>query len=297
MKRKLVTMLFLSALLIISTACSALQLNTEEPKVIEKQESDSITAPDTDEVADENTGEANDIEEPDPTETTDPDTDNITDEDTGKVKDIEKQDSNNTTAPDTGKKVDNNKGTQNSDLIDKADALQADTQEYIKSIIEERSKGVLAAIKNYDLEKLANAIHPDKGVRFSPYGYVDVKNDLVFTADEVKKLANDPKQYHWGYYDGIGDPITLSFSDYHKKFIYDVDFVNAEEVGYNKTLGFGNSLNNSFEVYKNSIIVEYYFSGFDPQYEGMDWRSLRLVFEKKGDIWYLVGIIHDQWTI
>ena len=152
---------------------------------------------------DENTGEANDIEEPDPTETTDPDTDNITDEDTGKVKDIEKQDSNNTTAPDTGKKVDNNKGTQNSDLIDKADALQADTQEYIKSIIEERSKGVLTAIKNYDLEKLANAIHPDKGVRFSPYGYVDVKNDLVFTADEVKKLANDPKQYHWGYYEDV----------------------------------------------------------------------------------------------
>ena len=169
MKRKLITMLFLSALLIISTACSALQLNTEEPKVIEKQEPESITAPDTDKVADENTGEANDIEEPDPTETTDPDTDKITDEDTGKVKDIEKQDSN-TTAPDTGKKVDNNKGTQNSDLIDKADALQADTQEYIKSIIEERSKGVLAAIKNYDLEKLANAIHPDKGVRFSPYG-------------------------------------------------------------------------------------------------------------------------------
>jgi UDP-N-acetyl-2-amino-2-deoxyglucuronate dehydrogenase len=31
--------------------------------------------------------------------------------------------------------------------------------------------------------------------------------------------------------------------------------------------------------------------------EGMDWRSLRLVFEKKNDIWYLVGIIHDQWTI
>jgi (p)ppGpp synthase/HD superfamily hydrolase len=29
----------------------------------------------------------------------------------------------------------------------------------------------------------------------------------------------------------------------------------------------------------------------------MDWRSLRLVFEKKDDIWYIVGIIHDQWTI
>src|SRR5690554_6351200 len=128
MKRKLVTMLFLSAMLMISTACSALQLNTEEPNVIEKQEPESITAPDTDKVADENTGRANDVEEPDPTETTHPHTYKLTDEDTGKVKDIEKQDSH-ISAPPTGKKLDNNKGTQNSDLIDKADALQADTQE------------------------------------------------------------------------------------------------------------------------------------------------------------------------
>ena len=70
-------------------------------------------------------------------------------------------------------------------------------------------------------------------------------------------------------------PITLKFSDYYKRFIYDADFLNAEQVGYNKVLGHGNTLNNSFDVYKNSIIVEYYFSGFDPQYEGIDWRSLR----------------------
>jgi (p)ppGpp synthase/HD superfamily hydrolase len=44
-------------------------------------------------------------------------------------------------------------------------------------------------------------------------------------------------------------------------------------------------------------MVEYHFSGFDPKYEGMDWRSLRLVFEEKDNIWHLVGIIHDQWTI
>lgn len=219
--------------------------------------------------------------------------------DTGKIKVIEKQDSNGATVQDKGKVADSNtnKGTQNSDLDDKGDVLQADTEEYIKSIIEERAMEVLTAIKDYDMVKLADAIHPDKGVRFSPYGYVDVESDLVFTAQEVKNLSSDSKKYLWGYYDGSGEPITLKFSDYYKRFIYDADFVNAEQVGYNKALGHGNTLNNSFEVYKNSIIVEYYFSGLDPKYEGMDWRSLRLVFEKKNDIWYLVGIIHDEWTI
>ena len=56
-------------------------------------------------------------------------------------------------------------------------------------------------------------------------------------------------------------------------------------------------LENQFEVYDNPIIVEYYFPGFNPEYEGMDWKSLRLVFEQYEDNWYLVGIIHNQWTI
>lgn len=188
------------------------------------------------------------------------------------------------------------KDTQNSGSENNSDILQPDSEDNIKSIIEERSINVLTAIKNYDTEKLADAIHPDKGVRFSPYGYVDIDSDLVFTAGEVKNLADDSKTYLWGHYDGSGEPIELNFQDYYRKFIYDADFINAEQVGYNKVLGHGNSLNNSFEVYKDSIIVEYHFSGFDPRYEGMDWRSLRLVFEKKDNLWYIVGIIHDQWT-
>ena len=56
-------------------------------------------------------------------------------------------------------------------------------------------------------------------------------------------------------------------------------------------------LENQFEVYESPIIVEYYFSGFNPEYEGMDWRSLRLVFEEIRGHWKLVGLINNQWTI
>jgi hypothetical protein len=54
---------------------------------------------------------------------------------------------------------------------------------------------------------------------------------------------------------------------------------------------------NQFEVYEKAIIVEYYFSGIEPQYEGLDWQSLRLVFQENEGSWCLVGIIHNQWTI
>ncbi|HOQ75761.1 MAG TPA: hypothetical protein PK369_04220 [Thermoclostridium sp.] len=177
------------------------------------------------------------------------------------------------------------------------DRIQAGDEEYIKSIIEERTAEVLTAISKYDFEKLSEAVHPEKGVRFSPYTWVDEGKDLVFSADEIRNMARDSGTYVWGNYDGSGDPIELSFRDYFARFVYDADFVNAEQTGYNKVLGQGNTINNSFEVYKDSIIVEYHFSGIDPKYEGMDWRSLRLVFEKAGDTWYLVGIIHDEWTI
>jgi len=195
--------------------------------------------------------------------------------------------SNESNAPDPGK----------SDLDEKKDVLKGDTEEYIKSIIKGRATEVLTALKNYDMDKFSQMVHPDKGVRFSPYAYVQVEKDVVFSPDKIKALGEDNEKYLWGIYDGSGEPIELTFEDYHKKFIYDADFINAEEVGYNKKLSQGNTIDNSAQVYKNSIIVEYHFSGFDPQYAGMDWKSLRLVFEKKNGTWFIVGVIHDQWTI
>jgi hypothetical protein len=184
-----------------------------------------------------------------------------------------------------------------STLIDELKPTLTNNKDDFKSIIESRSKEVVALIKAKDMEALSKVIHPDKGVRFSPYSHVDLKSDLVFSAKQIKDIKSDNKQYKWGIFDGSGEPIVLNFDSYYKKFIYDEDFVNAKQVGYNKILGSGNTINNSFEVYPKAIIVEYYFPGFDPQYSGMDWRSLKLVFEKKADIWYLIGIIHDQWTI
>jgi len=163
--------------------------------------------------------------------------------------------------------------------------------------INETAREAINALKDKDMEKISKLVHPEKGVRFSPYAFVDVKNDLVFSAADVKDLFSDTTIYTWGSYDGTGDPIELTFEGYYKKFIYDADFANAEQVGYNEILGKGNTIENSAEVYKDSVVVEYHFSGIDPKYEGMDWRSLRIVFEKFEDAWYIVGIIHDQWTI
>jgi hypothetical protein len=217
--------------------------------------------------------------------------------DTNDVKVIEKN--NTETAGESNGESNDKKNTEdkNSDLKEKEEVLKEDTEEYIKGIIDGRAAEILTAIKNYDMVSFSKVVHPTKGVRFSPYAYVNESNDLVFTSEKIKAIDSDVTEYLWGNYDGSGEPIKLTFSQYYKKFIYDEDFINAKEVGFNKTIGTGNTTNNSFQVYKNSIIVEYHFPGFDPQYSGMDWKSLRLAFEKVNDTWYVVGIIHDQWTI
>lgn len=166
-------------------------------------------------------------------------------------------------------------------------------------IIGDRARAAVEALRDRNWEALAALVHPTRGVRFSPYGYVRVgtEGDRVLTPAELRQAWTDKTVHLWGHYDGSGEPIRLTFAGYFERFVYDKDFAQAPQVGYNRILGRGNTLQNWWQVYPGSILVEYHFPGTDPRYQGMDWRSLRLVFADEGGTWYLVGIIHDEWTI
>jgi hypothetical protein len=153
------------------------------------------------------------------------------------------------------------------------------------------------ALAEGDLQTVAAAVHPDKGVRFSPYAYVRPDQDLVFSAGELAGLGEDSSVYHWGTFDGSGRPIDLTFADYLARFVVDVEFDHPDVVGMNTAVGEGNTINNLAEAYPDAVFVEYHLQGIDESYAGMDWRSLRLVLEQEGDAWYLVGVVHDEWTI
>ncbi len=155
---------------------------------------------------------------------------------------------------------------------------------------------VVNALKDQDMPQLATLAHPIQGVRFSPYAYVQ-NADLAFTPEQLAGLLADPTIYEWGVYDGSGDPIRLSFADYFRAFVFDHDYTAAEAISLNARLGYGNSIDNSQEYYPGAMVVEFHFSGFNPDFQGMDWASLRLVFQEFEGRWVLVGVIHDQWTI
>ena len=154
---------------------------------------------------------------------------------------------------------------------------------------------IIQALKNRNLPTISASAHPDKGIRFTPYANVNPEKDLVFKSNQLADLFDENTSYLWGIYDGSGLPINLIFADYYRKFIYDKDYATGEKA-VNKLLGQGNTLSNITTVYPDGHFVEYYIAGKDKNAE-MDWGSLRLVFEKKQGKWFLVGFVHDQWTI
>jgi hypothetical protein len=166
-----------------------------------------------------------------------------------------------------------------------------------------RATTIVQAIGDKDWETLSGFVHPDKGLRFSPYTFVRVEpdanqeQDLVFGAAQVMSFAADQTVYRWGRFDGTGEPIELMVDAYWSRFIYDADFWQPHVIGYGEFIATGNTINNIAQAYPQAVTVEYHFTGFDPQYEGYDWRSLRLVLEEQAGIWYLVGIVHHEWTI
>ena len=181
------------------------------------------------------------------------------------------------------------------DILDDDDYLIPSPR--AEEIIKDLSNQTIQALKNKDMDTLSQLVDPKKGVRFTPYTFVSLERDLIFNQEGIKNFFKDDKEYIWGYYDGSGEEIKLTPSEYYEEFVYSKDFANADEIGYNKVLSFGNNLENQFDVYDDPIIVEYYFPGFEEQYEGLDWQSLRLVFEEEDDKWFLVGIIHNRMTI
>ena len=187
------------------------------------------------------------------------------------------------------------------DSLQKAKAMQ-DSVVFAKkrdSVLLKLTQQILTTLKNKNYSAFANYIHPVDGIRFSPYGHIDTVQHRKFSKASFLTQSNKVEQEMvvWGQFDGTGDPIKMTLNNYMQRFVYDVDFVKPEKIEVNEFINTGNSLNNLLSVYKDCNFTESHFSGFDKKYNGMDWKSLRLVFKERNKRFFLVGIVHDEWTI
>lgn len=155
---------------------------------------------------------------------------------------------------------------------------------------------VLDVLRARDYGALAAYAHAS-GVRFTPYSTVDFSQDLVLTSGQIAEGASDTQTYTWGAEDGSGTPLTLTIPDYFARFVYNADYTEAPRIGINQVIQSGNALENVTEAYPDGQFVDFNFSRLDPDRQGMDWCSLKLVFLPDQGELKLAGIIHGQWTV
>lgn len=164
------------------------------------------------------------------------------------------------------------------------------------ALLLERASQVLETLKLEDYAALSQLVHPSRGVTLTPYSTVDPDCDNVLSQQQVAGLAEDKQLYTWGLSMGSGAPIRCTARDYFARYVFNADYTEAPQVGIDTVLISGNALENAADAYPDGRFVEYHFPGIDPALEGFDWCSLKLVFETWNNQWYLVGMIHGEWT-
>lgn len=156
---------------------------------------------------------------------------------------------------------------------------------------------VVQTLKSGNYEALASVVDPKKGVTFTPYSTVDLTSDKTFTRDQIKNLSQDNTVYTWGLTDGRGSLINMTIAQYFAAYVWNTDYTSAPQIGVDQIIMSGNALENLKDAYQSCRFVDFCFPSLDPAKQGLDWCSLKLVFAPGDTSWYLVGIVHGQWTI
>ncbi len=170
--------------------------------------------------------------------------------------------------------------------------------QFYQALLAGKEQNVIAALQRKDMKALAAFVHPVKGLRFSPYISISPETDLVFPKERMAGFLHDKSKRIWGYYEGTGTQIKLSNEEYYKMYVYDRDYLLADKINYNTGIQGSLTAGNVFEVYPKGVIAEYQCVEKNSRGEELGyWRDLKLVFEAENNTWYLVGIIHDQWSI
>jgi len=151
-------------------------------------------------------------------------------------------------------------------------------------------------LKEKNIDNLAKVASKD-WIRFSPYSYIDKDMHITLTKDELKKAFDSETQYVRWSEDWTGDPILMTFKNYIKRYVYDIDFEQMAEKYYDKTFQRWNTINNLEDVYKWTSTVEFFVPGINPEYEWMDRKWLTLVLQQENNERKIRAIIHNEWTI
>jgi len=157
------------------------------------------------------------------------------------------------------------------------------------------NNNLLQFLKTKNYEKFATYIHPEKGVTFSMYAFVNSASDRCFTKKEFLYFISSPADFTWGEKNASGELYRETLQNYLSNWVWKKDFSTAS-YELNGTMSRGNSQDNSKQIYPECDITVNFLSG-TKEFSEMDWQTLGFVFEEFYGKYYLIAVINDQWTV
>jgi len=155
---------------------------------------------------------------------------------------------------------------------------------------------ILEYIKDDDFVALSRIVHPEYGVILSPYATINLSTDRWFNADQIALFGTDTSVYVWGVYNGSGEPIVLTTSEYFSQFVPAALHMKSPILGINQIVRSGNALENMIDIFPDIQFVDFHIPGGE-QIEELEWSSLRLGFEEYEGHLRLMAIVYSKWTV
>ena len=100
----------------------------------------------------------------------------------------------------------------------------------------------------------------------------------------------------WGFADGTGYPVVDTVDGRLATYRRAPALLTPDEVGVDRRIGLGNTIDNLAEAFPAARVVEYHHAGRGDLAD-FTWTSVRLAFEPREAGWTLVALASDGWTI
>lgn len=153
---------------------------------------------------------------------------------------------------------------------------------------------VLEAIHSQNFSLLSSFADPNEGVTFTPFSTVDRSANVTLSAKDLSSAASNSDDYIWGVTVGGNEPVRLTISEFFSECLWDADFNSSSTIGVDTVLYSGNAVENVADAYPDCRFVDFYLPGQGADNE--NWFSLKLVFSRHHGEWYLIGVVHSEWT-
>lgn len=168
-----------------------------------------------------------------------------------------------------------------------------DLHDSVRERIRLRAGEILEAMERGAWEEVAMHVHPEYGLGFSPYAYIDTAVQVRFSQAEVGGVPNDTTTRHWGLDDPGGLPIVGTFREYAASRVRGDRYVDLASASSGCS---GSTHGNVLELYGDSVVVVAWCYPGTEELQGLDWSRLSLVFRPTADRWYLTDVVNDERT-